>query len=190
MIWVLKTYLNILNKFVMNLKVLKNKAVINAPAKIGDAGYDIIATNHPRVVGSVYQGLHYTAISHLEYDTELKIEPEGNFFMLLYPRSSIIKTNLVLCNSVGVIDSGYRGSIKVCFKYIAQPEDMKIVEGKTFKGKQAKGIVTSINPQRIYQQGEKIAQLIPCNHSNISLEFANSLSDSERGPEGFGSTGE
>jgi len=33
----------------------------------------------------------------------------------LYPRSSIIKTPLRLANSVGVIDSGYRGNIKAVF---------------------------------------------------------------------------
>ena len=95
----------------------------------------------------------------------------------------------MLANSVGVIDSGYRGNIKVCFKYIAQPEDMKIVEGKSFRGKDAKGIVTSINPQRIYHDGDKIAQLIPCKHNEISLEYVESISSSDRNDGGFGSTG-
>ena len=178
----------------MNLKILKNNAILNLPAKSGDAGYDLIAVNEPRVVGSIYQGLYYTAISHIEYDTELSIEPEKigeeyNFFMLLYPRSSIVKTNLTLANSVGVIDSGYRGSIKVCFKYIPQPEDMKVIEGKSMAGKNAKGIVSSINPQRVYQKGDKIAQLIPCLHNDLSIEYVNKISSSERGEGGFGSTG-
>lgn len=178
----------------MKLKVLQDKGKINNPAKKGDAGFDIVATSQPRVVGSIYQGLHYTAISHIEYDTELVIEPEminGDypFFMLLYPRSSIIKTNLSLANSVGVIDSGYRGSIKVCFKYISQPEDMKVVEGKSYRGKKANGIVTSVNPQRIYQQGDKIAQLIPSPHMHLKIEQCSSVSDTTRGVDGFGSTG-
>lgn len=178
----------------MNLKILKNNAILNLPAKSGDAGYDLIAVNEPRVVGSIYQGLYYTAISHIEYDTELSIEPEKigeeyNFFMLLYPRSSIVKTNLTLANSVGVIDSGYRGSIKVCFKYIPQPEDMKVIEGKSMAGKNAKGIVSSINPQRVYQKGDKIAQLIPCSHNDLNIEYVNKISSSERGEGGFGSTG-
>jgi dUTPase len=179
----------------MNLSILKNNAKLNLPAKSGDAGYDLIAVNEPRVVGSIYQGLYYTAISHIEYDTELKIEPEKineeyQFYMLLYPRSSIVKTNLVLANSVGVIDSGYRGSIKVCFKYNTQPEDMRIVEGKSIAGKKAKGVVSSVNPQRVYQQGDKIAQLIPCLHNNLNIEQVNQLSNSERGEGGFGSTGQ
>jgi dUTP pyrophosphatase len=178
----------------MKLNILKNQGLINMPAQSGDAGYDIVATQEPRVVGSIYQGIYYTAIHQIEYDTEIKIEPEkldGNykFYMLLYPRSSIIKTNLVLANSVGVIDSGYRGSIKVCFKYIAQPEDMRVVEGKTMAGKKSSGIVTSINPQRVYHEGDKIAQLIPCKHNDILLNYVERLSESDRGDGGFGSTG-
>lgn len=179
----------------MNLKIFKNNGKINLPNRIGDAGYDIFATSQPNVVGSIYQGLYYSAISHIEYNTKLVIEPElidGNFafYMLLYPRSSIIKTNLVLANSVGVIDSGYRGDIKVCFKYITQPEDMKIVEGKSIRGKKASGVVSSINPQRIYQEGDKIAQLIPCKHLPLSIDYVNEINKSERGSGGFGSTGQ
>jgi dUTP pyrophosphatase len=178
----------------MKLNILKNQGLINMPAKSGDAGYDIIATTEPRVVGSIYQGIYYTAIHHIEYDTEIRIEPEMvdknyEFYMLLYPRSSIIKTNLVLANSVGVIDSGYRGNIKVCFKYIAQPEDMRVVEGKTMAGKKASGVVTSINPQRVYHEGDKIAQLIPCKHNDILLNYVEQLNESDRGDGGFGSTG-
>ena len=178
----------------MDLKIL-NKGKIDTPAKLGDAGYDIYASDEPKVVGSIYQGLYYTAISHIEYDTHLNVEPEfdnysGNFkfFLLLYPRSSIIKTNLVLANSVGVIDSGYRGNVKLCFKYITQPQDMKIVEGNTVAGKKASGIVSSIDPQRIYHKGDKIGQLVPCLHNYMNLELVDQLSSSNRGVGGFGST--
>lgn len=178
----------------MKLKVLTKNGVINLPAKQGDAGFDIVASSEPRVFGSIYQGLYYKSISHIEYETDLKIEPSQDgigyeFYMLLFPRSSIIKTNLSLCNSVGVIDSGYRGSIKVCFKYIVQPNDMKIVQGKSVRGKDASGIVASIDPQRVYQKGDKIAQLIPFKHQDISLSHVNELSETDRGFQGFGSTG-
>jgi len=178
----------------MNLKILKNNGIVNLPAKEGDAGYDIVAVSEPKVVGSIYQGLYYKSISHIEYDTQINIEPEKinskyQFYMLLYPRSSIIKTNLILANSVGVIDSGYRGNIKVCFKYNTQPEDMKIVEGKSFKGSNAKGIVSSIDPFKIYKKGDKIAQLIPCIHHELSIDYVNEINQTERGSSGFGSTG-
>lgn len=179
----------------MNLKLLNNSKV-DSPARQGDAGFDIYAVSEPRIIGSIYQGLHYKSISHIEYDTEVRVEPqyseflkEYRFFLLMYPRSSIIKTNLSLSNSVGVIDSGYRGNIIACFKYIMQPEDMKIIEGKTFAGKKSSGVVTSVNPQRVYQKGDKIAQLIPCEHMKMNLDFVDKLNESERGEGGFGSTG-
>jgi dUTP pyrophosphatase len=178
----------------MILKILKNNGTVNPPARNGDAGYDIIASREPRVVGSFFQDPYYTSIHYIEYDTEINLEPERidgdyEFFLLLYPRSSIIKTNLILSNSVGVIDSGYRGNIKVCFKYIAQPEDMKLLDGEDIEGNSRTGIVTSINPQRIYSKGDKIAQLIPCNHEQLVVEYTNELNNSERGIGGFGSTG-
>ena len=37
---------------------------------------------------------------------------DKNIGYYLYPRSSISKTPLILANSVGIIDSGYRGNIK------------------------------------------------------------------------------
>jgi dUTPase len=178
----------------MKLNILKNSGSIKIPKNNGDAGYDLIASSDPRVVGSIYQGLYYTSISHIEYDTEIKIQPElinenYEFFMLMFPRSSINKTNLHLANSVGVIDSGYTGTIKVCFKYSMQPEDMKIVEGKTFRGNNSKGIVCSINPQRIYQKGDKISQLIPCKHEDLLINYVDELNQSSRSSNGFGSTG-
>ena len=178
----------------MKLKILKNNGIMNLPEKLGDAGYDVIASKDPVVKGSIYQGIYYTSIHHIEYDTEIKIEPEKingkyDFFLLMYPRSSIIRTNLILSNSVGVIDSGYRGGIKVCFKYISQPEDLKIIKGKDFEGNDSSGIVTSINPQRVYKKGDKIAQIVPCKHNEISIEYSEELGLSDRGESSFGSTG-
>ena len=65
---------------------------------------------------------------------------------------------------------------------------MRIVKGKSISGKEADGLVTSVNPQRIYQKGDKIAQLIPCKHNPMSITFDDYLSESDRGEGGFGST--
>ena len=43
------------------------------------------------------------------------VNNDKNIGYYLYPRSSISKTPLILANSVGIIDSGYRGNIKACF---------------------------------------------------------------------------
>jgi dUTP pyrophosphatase len=178
----------------MKLKVLHNSGIINRPSHEGDAGFDIVADQEPKIHGHLNHHLFYQSIHYLEYDTKLKIQPEKKygkeytFYLLLYPRSSIIKTNLILANSVGVIDSGFNGNIKVCFKYISQPEDMKIVTGKTFKGNDSNGVLVSINPQRIYHKGDKIAQLIPAPHYSMELEEVDSMIRTKRGLGGFGST--
>ena len=178
----------------MKLQILNNDSKIDLPARNGDAGYDVYASSDPVIKGEVHHDIFYKSIYHIEYNTNLNVQPEStdgkfNFYLLLYPRSSIIKTNLVLANSVGVIDSGYSGDIKVCFKYIAQPEDMRIVTGETIEGDPASGILTSINPQRIYHKGDKIAQLIPQNHlEKLSIERVDNLLETERSSGGFGST--
>lgn len=181
----------------MHLNILDNEGVLHEPAHgSDDVGYDIIAQDYPEVIGNVYQGPYYSYISHLVYDTKIVAQPElcrlctdYEFNLMLYPRSSIIKTNLILANSVGVIDPGYRGTIKVCFRYLIQPEDQKIIEGKSSYGKDSKGIVASINPQRIYHEGDKIAQLIPTKINKMTISKQKELTESKRGKDGFGSTG-
>lgn len=177
----------------MKLKVLHNEGEIFNPVKCGDAGFDIIAQDEPKVYGDVHHDYFYKNINRLEYNTKLNVQPEligdsYSFYLLLFPRSSIVKMNLALANSVGVIDSGYSGDIKVCFRYISQPEDMKIISGQTFEGKPTSGILTSINPQKIYHKGDKIAQLVPIPHNALTIEKVDSLELTDRGSGGFGST--
>lgn len=177
----------------MKLSVLNNGSIIDNPAKSGDAGYDIHAISEPIVHGHMHHQGFYRTVYYIEYNTKLNVQPDIDldfytFYLLLYPRSSIVKTNLVLANSVGVIDSGYNGDIKVCFKYISQPEDLKIISGNNIEGDKSSGILTSINPQRIYHKGDKIAQLIPTKHNAMNIEMVESLVDTERSSGGFGST--
>ena len=70
-------------------------------------------------------------------------------------------------NSVGVIDSGYRGEIKVR----VQRTD------------------TSFIGENIYEVGDKVAQLIIMPYPKIELEEVDELSSTERGEGGYGSTG-
>jgi len=84
----------------------------------------------------------------------------------LYPRSSISKTPLILCNSVGIIDAGYRGNIIAALKYIPDGND-------TF----------------ILKKGTRIAQICAANLKPFDVVFQDVLSESKRGSGGFGSTG-
>ena len=82
----------------VRIKKLNENAVIPSYAKYGDAGMDLTAT-------SKQEGEHF-----VQYGTGLSIEiPEG-YVGLIFPRSSVSKTRLLQANSVGIIDSGYRGN--------------------------------------------------------------------------------
>lgn len=124
------------------------------PATSGSAGLDLVATD-------LY---HNRDFDFIEYGTGLSVEiPEG-YVGLLFPRSSISKTPHILANSVGVIDSDYRGEIKLRFKTKEDREDFE------------------------YGIGDKVGQLIIMPYPKVKFEEAE-LSDSSRGAKGFGSTG-
>jgi len=104
---------------------------------------------------------------------DLGIQCEGlddstdkNISYYLYPRSSISKTPLRMSNSVGIIDSGYRGNIIVALDHI----DPNVKEFTI-------------------QKGTRLFQICGPTLEPISLEIVGSLSDTERGNGGFGSTG-
>lgn len=165
--------------------VCSNLNNIKAPSKNGDVGYDLVSSSDPVVVGIKISedSPYYTSIDFIEYEVDLKIEPPSDCFSFVFPRSSISKYNLQLCNSVGVIDSGYRGKIKLRFKYIYQPIDLFIANKdlQVLKGMQ-------INLNKIYKKGDKIGQIVFCKSLTPCL-VEGEISNSERGEDGFGSTG-
>ena len=102
---------------------------------------------------------------------DFKIQCEGlsdnddrNVCYYLYPRSSISKTPLRLANSVGIIDSGYRGNLMAVVDNISK-EHFQI------------------------QRGQRLFQICGRYLEPIHLTLVEELSDSERGNGGFGSTG-
>lgn len=153
----------------MDKVIVNSKSLINLPAHDGDAGYDLIATSDPIIVER-----ETGTIDYIEYDTGLVIEPESGYHTFVMPRSSISKTNLILANSVGLIDNGYRGTIKLRFKYILQFKDLTL--GK-------------INFSRIYKKGDKIGQLVFAKTICPEIIESEVMSETNRGEGGFGSTG-
>ena len=89
----------------VKVKKLSPEAVIPTYAKDGDAGMDLVAT---RIISNT--------TFDVSYGTDLAMEIPNGFVGLVFPRSSIRKYELVLSNSVGLIDSGYRGEIQATFK--------------------------------------------------------------------------
>ena len=117
-------------------------------------------------------GADLTAVSR-EWNEELKCWiygtgiateiPEG-YVGLVFPRSSIRKYTLAQCNAVGVIDSSYRGEIMVSYK-------------------------PTSDIQKLYEIGDKIAQLIIIPYPEVSYIEVESLSETDRGENGHGSSG-
>ena len=151
----------------VKIKRLKPNAVIPTYAKEGDAGMDLVATE-----------IIKDTPEQITYGTGLAMEIRDGFVGLVFPRSSIRKTGLQLSNSVGVIDSGYRGELQATFNKIFGGEGM-YDEMK----------VNEIQPNEYYKVGDRIAQIIIIPYPQIEFQEVEELSDSERGDGGFGSTG-
>ena len=154
----------------VRIKKLNENAVIPTYAKEGDAGMDMVAT---KIINETLESI--------TYGTDIALEiPEG-FVGLVFPRSSIRKTGLHLSNSVGVIDSGYRGELQATFNKLFGGEAM-YDEVKTQDWYEK-------NANDWYRVGDRIAQIMIIPHPEIEFEEVNDLSDTERGDGGFGSTG-
>jgi len=151
----------------VRIKKLNPNAIIPAYAKTGDAGMDLVATS---ILSNTTFDITYGMGIALEI-------PEG-FVGLIFPRSSIRKYDLTLSNSVGVIDSGYRGELQATFNKLFGTERM-YDETKNTED-------TSIN---FYKVGDRIAQIMIIPYPPIEFMEVDELSDSERGEGGFGATG-
>lgn len=162
---------------------------ISPPVHEGDVGYDVVAASEPFIVGEALDAgdKYYKSIDYIEYDLNIKLDgfqpvnsPREDVYTLVFPRSSVSKYNLVLANSIGVIDSGYRNTLKVRFKYIMQPDDLYMYE---------KGFFCMVNADKIYKKGDKICQLVFQKHFHPSFSFVSQLEENtERNQGGFGST--
>jgi|LakMenE01Jun11ns_1017448.scaffolds.fasta_scaffold9788000_2 dUTP pyrophosphatase len=147
------------NKFEVKVKKLNKNAVIPKYAKDGDAGMDLVAT-------SIISNTTFD----VTYGTGIAMEIPKGYVGLVFPRSSIRKTDLSLTNCVGVIDSGYRGEIQATFKKVFGKNDIRIDEMD-------------------YKVGDRIAQIMIIPYPSVTFIESDELSDSERGEGGFGSTG-
>jgi dUTP pyrophosphatase len=122
---------------------------------------------------------------YLEYGTGLAIEiPEGHVG-LIFPRSSVSKKDLFLANAVGVIDSGYRGEIKLRFKLEQQYDALDSwVDDQLYYKEGDRRFYANV-----YKVGDKIGQLMVIPYPHVELVETEELGSSDRGEGGFGSTG-
>lgn len=90
----------------------------------------------------------------------------------LYPRSSIVNTPLMLANSVGVIDSGYRGPIKAALRCFVDRNHPSTIDNFNYYVK----------------KGNKLVQIVAFDGKPIKVVIVDELSTTDRGDNGFGST--
>ncbi len=89
--------------------------------------------------------------------------PKGHMGLLV-PRSSMSKTPLRCANSVGIVDADYRGEISIVYENVSCSDYMIF-------------------------RGDRIAQLIIVPITVVDVEEVQTLSETERGTGGYGSTG-
>lgn len=143
----------------VKIKKLYFDAIIPTQGSDQAAGYDLYARG---LLGecAIIQP-HETRM----IGTGIAMEIPNGYFGGIYPRSGLAtKSGLRPANCVGVIDSDYRGEIKVA-------------------------IHNDSNTPKMVNDGDRIAQLIIQSYLNVEFEETDELSDTVRGDGGFGHTG-
>ena len=127
----------------------------------GDSGLDLFFIDNHVVEP------HSTLMIDLKIQCEAFYDNENdkNVSYYLYPRSSISKTPLRMANSTGIIDAGYRGNIMVAVDNIN-------------------------NEPYTIEKGTRLFQICGPTLEPITMDIVDELSNSERGSNGFGSTGD
>lgn len=125
-----------------------------------DAGWDIISLD--RTVE------RRNGLLVITYNTGICFEIPRGYFMDVRARSSVKNTGMWLSNGVGTIDASYRGQISMVFYKVGNEPD----------GTE-------------YQIGDRIGQIVfpQIKIDDINLIKVDSLSSTERGTQGYGSTG-
>lgn len=139
----------------------------NAP----DSGFDLIVTDDVEFTQSGIGKLINHNIKCAMYNVDSNISSA----YYLYARSSIFKTPLILANSVGIIDAGYRGNICSAIKYINYDNQN-----------------CSITQPYIVKRGTRITQLCHPALTPFTITIVKTeeeLGITERGNDGFGSSG-
>jgi dUTP pyrophosphatase len=169
----------------VKIKRLSENAVIPKYALEGDGGQDLTATSK-----------FYDEFGNIHYGTGLAFSiPEG-FVGLLFPRSSNAKKDLILSNSVGVLDSNYTGEVSFKFKpsVVIFNKDSFASDGKL--GTDDNTFTDIVTPTyknfltfQEFEIGDRIGQIIILPYPKIEFEVVDELEETKRGSGGFGSTG-
>lgn len=140
-----------------NILKIKTDGKIPSYATDHSAGIDLYCKSDGDIIIKAKETVKIHTGVHVEI-------PEG-YFGAVYPRSSTgVKKHLMLANTVGIIDSDYRGELMIFF-YNYGEKDQTI------------------------ENGDRLAQLVIQPYMKCEIKKVDELADSERGEGGFGSTG-
>ena len=164
----------------VKIKKLSENAVIPTYSQEGDAGMDLVATSES-----------YDEYGNIIYGTGLSFEIPKGYVGLLFPRSSNANKQILLSNSVGVIDSGYRGEVTLKFKSTVRVLSFGSLINliNNFFKKTPKKISVKNYYGNAYKVGDRIGQIIILPYPEILFEEVEKLSETKRGNSGYGSTG-
>lgn len=140
---------------VVNFKKLHADAKLPVKGSTSAACYDVYAT-------SVELDENRIVTYGLGFATQI---PEG-WRAVIVPRSNISKHPWVLANSIGIVDSDYRGEWMVKFKCVSQ-------------------FIAAVP----YGVGDRIAQVYFEKNTEVAFAEVEDLEETGRGTGGFGSTG-
>ena len=161
----------------MEIKFKKLESTAKAPrrTKESDAGYDLFATDSATI-----KPMERRLIS-----TGIAVEIPKGYYGRIAPRSGLaVKYGVDVL--AGVVDSGYRDCLRVVLINLNLPEELFHKPDPSMSAYTSlfgSGLNFKVSP------GDRVAQLIIERCYDIEWEHSNALSDSERGLEGFGSSG-
>jgi len=142
----------------LKIKRLNDNAILPQRATVGSAGFDLYS--------SLELPIEIAPGERVLIPTGIAIElPDNNYVVYIYARSGLsIKNGITLSNCVGVIDSDYRGEIKV-------------------------GLINLSDKAYIINPADRIAQMVISPIIIPELIVSDNLNNTDRSDGGFGSTG-
>lgn len=139
----------------LGIRRLREDAVVPDRAYEGDAGLDLAACERHEL------GPGERAV----VGTGLAVEIPAGYAGFVQPRSGLAaKHGIMILNSPGLVDSGYRGEVRIILLNTDQAD--------TF----------------VVEPGMRIAQLVVQAVEAVELDEVGELAESERGARGFGSS--
>lgn len=151
----------------IKIKKLLDNAVVPTYGTDGAACFDLYAAELPTTFGAKSEVWTFDNEKPAIFGTGLAFEIPPAYVMMIFSRSGHgFNNDIRMANCVGIIDSDYRGQVKV--KLTSDDPS-----GFPFKVK----------------LGDRIAQAMIVPYPRISFEFTDELSDTQRGTGGYGSTG-